>query len=189
MTVESIIEQSQESEKELSMRLSKSPLDMLLSSPEDLEVDDISICESTDSVAGSLLSSRTVSFDSVPSLSDSFTTGTFSSLDFSCTPERRRKSQPTRMSLEPVVSPTGGREDHPLFSPDLPVDELDFRVFDHSLAELPGKKPSLLQLTPLKSAFKSNLTASLRALRQAARSFSTLNFPPSPPRIFSPGPY
>ena len=184
MTVESIIEQSQESEKELSLRLSKSPLDLLLSSPEDLEADDISVCESTDSTAGSVLSSRTVSVDSMPSLGDSYTTGTMSSLDFSYSPERRRKSQPTRMSLQPIVSPLGDREDHPLVSSDAGLDELDFRVFDGSSAESPGKKPSLLYLTPLRSAFKSNLTASLRALRQAARSFSTLNFPSIPPEDF-----
>ncbi|KAH8880403.1 hypothetical protein GQ53DRAFT_601760, partial [Thozetella sp. PMI_491] len=183
LTVEAIIEHSQESEKELSLRLSKSPLDLLLMAPEDLEVDDVSICESVISAGESVLSARTVSFESMPSLDDSFST-TFSSLDAPYTPERRRKSQVTRMSLEPVSSPPGGKHDHPLFSPDLPVDDMDFRVFDKTISESPGKRTSLLQFSPLKSAFKSNLTASLRALRQAARSFSTINFPSIPPEDF-----
>lgn len=37
---------------------------------------------------------------------------------------------------------------------------------------------------PLRTAFKSNLTSSLRALRNAARSFSTMNMPSIPPEDF-----
>ncbi len=165
------------------MTLSKSPLDLLLMPPEDLEVDDVSICESVNSSGGSLLSGRTVSFESMPSLDDSYST-MLSSLDTPYTPERRRKSRVTRISLEPVSSPPGEEADHPLFSPELPVEAIDFRVFEKSSLEPPGRKSSLLQFSPLRSAFKSNLTASLRAIRQAARSFSTLNFPSIPPEDF-----
>ncbi|KAK3692176.1 hypothetical protein B0T22DRAFT_368211 [Podospora appendiculata] len=181
MTVESIIERSQESEKEFSLTLSKGPLDLLLSAPEDLEGDDdISICDST---TGSVLSTRTISMESMPSLSESCTTDTFSSLESPRTPRRGRKVQPTRRSLEPVSSPPGELEDHPLSSPEVVVEDLDFRVFE-DVVELPGKKAYRMPFRPLKSAFKSNLTASLRALRQAARSFSALNFPSIPPEDF-----
>ncbi|KAK3302296.1 uncharacterized protein B0T15DRAFT_404217 [Chaetomium strumarium] len=180
MTVESIIERAQESEKELSLKLSKGPMDILLMAPEDLEADDTSTCGSG---PGSFLSARTISLDSMPSLSNSFTTATLSSFESPRTPPRRRKIQPTRRSLEPVSSPPGELENHPLSSPEIEVDELDFRVFG-SKDEAPDKKSSRLPFRPLKSAFKSNLTASLRALRQAARSFSNLNFSSIPPEDF-----
>ncbi|GAB1320356.1 hypothetical protein MFIFM68171_10566 [Madurella fahalii] len=179
MTVESIIERAQESEKQLSLTLSKGPMDILLAAPEDLECDDVSVC---DSGLGSVVSTRTVSLESMPSLSSSFTTETLSSLESPHTPVRRRKAQPTRRSLEPVSSPPGECECHPLSTSEVGVEELDFRVFEKS--ELPDKKASLLPFQPLKSAFKSNLTASLRALRQAARSFSNLNFSSIPPEDF-----
>jgi hypothetical protein len=180
MTVESIIERAQESEKELSLRLSKSPMDILLMAPEELEADDASVC---DSIPESVLSTRTVSMESMPSLSNSFTTDPFSSLDSPQTPPRRRKIQPTRRSLEPVSSPPGEPESHPL-SPENEVEELDFRVFAKEEVAESDKKASRLPFKPLKSAFKSNLTASLRALRQAARSFSSLNFSSIPPEDF-----
>ncbi|KAK4217886.1 hypothetical protein QBC37DRAFT_24481 [Rhypophila decipiens] len=180
MTVDSIIERSQESEKQLSLTLSKGPLDLLLTPPEDLESDDISFCESN---IGSALSTRTVSLESMPSLSESYTTDTFSSLGSPRTPSRRRKAQPTRRSLEPVSSPPGEVEEHPLSSPIIAVDELDFRVFENE-PELETQKASRLPFKPLKSAFKSNLTASLRALRQAARSLSSLNLTSIPPEDF-----
>lgn len=183
MTVESIIAQSQESEKEFSLSLgNKGPLDLLLTPPELLEDDDSSSI--SDSNVGSLLSARTISSDSMPSLSDSFDTDTLSSLETPSTPYRRRKIQPTRRSLEPVLSPEGELEDHPLSSPEIVDDELDFRVFEERQDEVEEKKQSRLAFKPFKSAFKSNLTASLRALRQAAKSFSTLNFPSIPPEDF-----
>lgn len=181
MTVESIIERSQESEKELSLSLSRDALDLLLTPPEELECDDAS---GYDSNIGSALSTRTVSLESMPSLSESFTTDTLSSLESPDTPGRRRKARPTRRSLEPVSSPPGEVEDHPLSTPRIvAAEEIDFRVFE-AKAELNDKRASRLPFKPLKSAFKSNLTASLRALRQAARSFSALNFPSIPPEDF-----
>ncbi|KAL2135461.1 hypothetical protein VTI74DRAFT_8447 [Chaetomium olivicolor] len=180
MTVESIIERAQESEKELSLKLSRGPMDILLTAPEDLEPDDVSVC---DSVTESITSTQTVSLESMPSLSNSFTTDTLSSLESPRTPPRRRKLQPTRRSLEPVSSPHGELESHPLSSPEVEVDELDFGVFGDK-EEVAGKKSSRLPFKPFKTAFKSNLTASLRALRQAARSFSNLNFSSIPPEDF-----
>ena len=182
MTVESIIERSQESETELSLTLSKGPMDLLLTPPEDLEDDDLSMC---DSALGSVLSTRTVSLESMPSLVESFTTEALSSLGSPHTPGRRRKAQPTRRSLEPVSSPPGRVEPyHPLSTTEMAVDALDFRVFDEEKEGPEDKKASRMPFRPLKSAFKSNLTASLRALRQAARSFSALNFPSIPPEDF-----
>ncbi len=182
MTIEAIIERAQESEKELSLKLCRGPMDILMMAPEDLEADDASVCES---IPDSVLSTQTISMESTPSLSSSFTTDPFSSLDSPQTPLRRRKIHPTRRSLEPVSSPTGESECHPLsFSGENDVDGLDFRVFEEKEEETPDRKGLRLPFKPLKSAFKSNLTASLRALRQAARSFSNLNFSSIPPEDF-----
>ncbi|KAK0732732.1 hypothetical protein B0T21DRAFT_290925 [Apiosordaria backusii] len=180
MTVESIIERAQESEKELSMTLSKSPLDLLLMSPEDLEAesDSLSYC---DSAGGSVLSTRTVSLESMPSLCNSYATDTLSSLESPHTPLRRRSVKPTRRSLTPVSSPPEDVSSHPLSSPEAVVEQLDFSVFSENKDETQDKKVSR---SPFKAAFKSNLTASLRALRQAAKSFSNLNFSSIPPEDF-----
>jgi len=180
MTVESIIERAQESEKQLSLKLCRGPMDILMMAPEDLEADDTSVC---DSISESVLSTQTISLESAPSLSNSFTTDILSSLESPQTPPRRRKFRPTRSSLEPVSSPPGVSESHPLSSPDSEVAGLDFRVFEDK-EDVSCKRTSRLPFQPLKFAFKSNLTASLRALRQAARSFSNLNFSSIPPEDF-----
>lgn len=183
MTVDSILQQSQESEKELSLNFIKGPLDVLLSPPEDLEDDDLSSLEG--STIASPLSTRTVSYDSMPSLTDSFSTGTTSSSigTTHSTTTRGRKMQPTRKSLTPVSSPPGEKEEHPLFR-EHDLEELDFRVFDSS-PEAEEKKGGMMQaFQPFRSAFKSNLTSSLRALRNAARSFSSMNMSSIPPEDF-----
>lgn len=174
-------------EKELSLSFtSKSPMDVLLSDPEDLMDDDSS--SFNDGFMGSFSSTRTVSLESVPSLS-----GASSPFDASLltgfspmTPPyqgRRRSSQPTRRSLEPLsASPTGELLPHPLSSA-VDVEELDFRVFE-TPANADAKPEGTFSRLPLKSAFKSNLTASLRAIRSAAKSFSSLALVSIPPDDF-----
>ena len=195
MTVNSIIERAQEAEQEFSLSLSKSPLDVLLTAPEDLEDEDgMSIV--SDSTMEPGLSTRAVSLESMPSLSDSFATGTVSSCDSPFTPVRNlrgRKARPTRKSMTPISSPPGERcNSDPLSVPSIDGDSdseaelenLDFRVFQ-SPDPLAKTTEARFPLQPLKSAFKSNLTASLRALRNAARSFSNLNLTSSiPPEDF-----
>ena len=183
MTVDAIIEQTQESEKELSLNFSKSPLDLLLSAPEDLE-DDVSISDSTLELE-SAFSTRTVSLESMPSLADSFGTDTMPSVDTPYTPPRGRKARPTRRSLEPVSSPPGEHQDHPLSAAEIDLEELDFRVFGGNLPDEEEKEvDARMPFRPFKSVFKSNLTASLRALRNAARSFSSMNLTSIPPEDF-----
>lgn len=179
MTVESIL-QSHESEKELSLNFIRGPLDLLLSPPEDLEDDDLSV---GDSLIASPMSTRTVSCESVPSLADSFSTETLSSVESPRSASRGRRVRPTRSSLTPVSSPPGEREEHPLYRHDADTDELDMAVFDPQ-PEGEGKGERTGMFRPFKSAFKSNLTASLRALRNAARSFSAMNMPSIPPEDF-----
>jgi hypothetical protein len=182
LTVDDIIDRHQVSEKEMSWNLSRrGPMDMLLSPPEELLDDDLSI---SDSNMGSVLSTRTVSVDSIPSLGDSFPTELASSLDTpgSASPSgRRRRSSPMRRSLEPVRSPPDTIEEHPL-NGRADVDEIDFQPLPPSITPSEHQRPQSAQsLKPLRSVFKSNLTASLRALRSAAKSFSALEFPVSRP--------
>lgn len=179
LTVESFL-QSHESEKELSLNFIRGPLDVLLSPPEELEDDDLSV---GDSLVASPMSTRTVSCESVPSLSDSFSTETLSSVETPHSASRGRRVRPTRRSLTPVSSPPGEREDHPLYRRDGDMEELDITVFD-SPPEGEGKGERMGMFRPFRSAFKSNLTASLRALRNAARSFSAINMPSIPPEDF-----
>ncbi|KAI1384873.1 uncharacterized protein F4822DRAFT_375758 [Hypoxylon trugodes] len=195
MTVDSIVPRSQVSEKDLSQELSeefardlsdisitsydRSPMDVLLSPPDELDEDDESM--TSDSAFTSLLSTRAASFESVPSLGDSLGTSFVTSIDSPVTP-RGRRIRPPRRSLEPVSSPPGERPDHPLSSKSsLEVDQLDFRVFNQKPGPAEQKQTGL---TPLKSVFKSNLTASLRALRLAARSISSFTASSIPPDDF-----
>ncbi|KAI0013600.1 hypothetical protein F4779DRAFT_343654 [Xylariaceae sp. FL0662B] len=193
MTVDSIVPRSQISEKELSQELreefsrdlsddlsfssslGRSPMDVLLSPPEELDDDEVSV--NSDSAFTSVLSTRADSFESVPSLGDSLGTSAHPSVDSPITP-RGRRSRPPRRSLEPVCSPPGERPDHPLSD----IDTLDFRVFDAKSGPMEGKQSTAT--TPLKSVFKSNLTASLRALRSAARSLSSFTTSSIPPDDF-----
>ncbi|KAH7038082.1 uncharacterized protein B0I36DRAFT_372281 [Microdochium trichocladiopsis] len=194
MTVDSIVPRSQVSEKELSRELddeadpplhfspyggySRSPMDILLSPPEELEEDVISIA--SDGAFTPPFSTRAASFDSIPSLGNSLSTSGLPSFDSPLTPRGRRYRQPRR-SLEPVVSPVGEEADHPL-SKQTSVTEFGFGVFDASPVSLQKKEQSP-QLA-LKSVFKSNLTASLRALRSAARSLSNFTASSIPPEDF-----
>ncbi|KAI1410125.1 hypothetical protein F5Y13DRAFT_181569 [Hypoxylon sp. FL1857] len=196
MTVDSIVPRSQVSEKELSQELSeefardlsdisitsyeRSPMDVLLSPPEELDEDEASL--NSDSAFTSAFSTRAASFESVPSLGDSFGTSLVTSIDSPVTP-RGRRMRPPRRSLEPVCSPPGEHLEHPLSTKtNSEVDQLDFRVFDPK--PVPSEQKQSSGLMPLRSVFKSNLTASLRALRSAARTLSNFTASSIPPDDF-----
>jgi hypothetical protein len=172
LTVEDIFDERQVSEKEFSWSLSRGTMDMLLTPPEHLMEDDMSI---SDSNVGSALSMRTVSVDSIPSLGESFATDHISSVDTpSRSSSRRRSSGPTRKALEPISSPEQV-EDHPLALAGLDLEDFDSEFLGQPLEAVPERQ-TLTPFKPLRSVFKSNLTASLRALRSAAKSFSSISF-------------
>ncbi len=187
MTVDSIVPRSQVSEKDLSEELDEdlslpslgrsSPMDVLLSPPEEFEEDGASI--TSESAFASPFSTRVGSFESVPSLSHSLGTSTLPSVDLPVTPRGGRFRQPRR-SLEPVSSPPGEKPEDPLSRHD--VDQLDFRVFNPTPLSIEKKQSAVT--VPFKSVFKSNLTASLRAIRSAARSISSFTAPSIPPEDF-----
>ncbi|KAL6399052.1 uncharacterized protein AUP68_17590 [Ilyonectria robusta] len=182
LTVDEVMDCGHGSEKDLSWSLSRSPLDMLLSPPQDAMDDDDSV---SDCNIGSAMSTRTYSMDSIPSLDESFTSDGLS-FDTPRTPSplsRRSRSSPMRKSLEPVVSPPGSVDEHPLAGGDLEGDEFEIKLSTQPEETVP-KSQFLKPFKPLRSVFKSNLTASLRALRSAAKSFSAINFPSIPPDDF-----
>ncbi|KAI0480279.1 hypothetical protein GGR56DRAFT_263582 [Xylariaceae sp. FL0804] len=190
MTVDSIVPRSRVSEKELSQELQlehvsissfeRSPMDVLLSPPDEFDEEEASLV--SDSGFTSTFSTHPGSLESVPSLGDSLGTSALPSVD-SASVSRGRRSRPPRRSLEPVNTPPGELPTDPLSKRhSLEVDQLDFRVFGtESITTVEKQKPGAI---PHKSAFKSNLTASLRALRSAAKSLSAFTASSIPPDDF-----
>jgi len=181
--VDAILEQKDVSEKEFSMSLGKSPMDVLLSPPEELDEDDL-----VGSANGqeSIMSSRTMSSVSMPSLDDDSISEISPPLHSLVTPSSRgRRSLPMRR-MQPLSSSPGenASENHPLSATDINFDELDFRVFQRPSEKEERNANTVFEPPRRKSAFKSNLTASLRALRFAAKSFSSLTTPMITPDDF-----
>lgn len=186
MTVAAIVDHKDDSEKDFSMSLGRSPLDVLLTPPEELEEDDLLDAEPG---RASIASARTLSSESMPSLDASSMSSSSLSLNSMATPSPRgRRPLPTRR-LHSLSSPSPGdnmAEDHPLriSKSDIDLDELDFRVFAKSQENDEQDTEVELQLPKARSAFKSNLTASLRALKSAARTLSSLKPPLMTPDDF-----
>lgn len=184
LTVDAILKHTGVSEKELSLSLGRSPMDLLLSPPEELEEDEVLGSENG---MESVLSTRTMSSESMPSLDDESVGEDSPSLGSLVTPgSRGRRSLPTRR-MQPVSAPPGesASEDHPLSALDLDIDELDFKVFQKP-EDKDKEKPEEEATPPRRKAafFKSNLTASIRAFKLAAKSFGTLTTPLMTPDDF-----
>lgn len=183
LTVEAILSHTgaSESEKEFNFSFRQGPMDLLLGPPALLlENDEVN----NDASQGPFLS-RTISSESIPSLDDSSPEEKSPSLASPMTPSPRgRRSLPTRR-IQPLGFSAGGRSlEHPLSETEIDIDQLDFRVFRMS-AETEGPEFDMgRSLPPRKSAFKSNLTASLKALKYAARSISNIKTPMLSPDDF-----
>ncbi|PSS12954.1 hypothetical protein M430DRAFT_76825, partial [Amorphotheca resinae ATCC 22711] len=183
LTVDSILEHTAVSEKEFNLSLGKGPLDFLLSPPDEIEEDD---ALGSQTGQESVMSSQTLSSGSIPSLDDSSISPSPSYTSLLTPGSRGKKSLPTRR-MQPLSSPPGESAtfEDPLSSVELDIDTLDFRVFQRP-EDIEEKKQDIntVVTTKRKSAFKSNLTASLKALRSAAKSFSSLTAPMIPPDDF-----
>lgn len=190
MTVDSIVPRSRVSEKDLSQELrldleedlsissfERSPLEYLLTPPDELTEEEASL--HTDTGFASPYSTRTWSFDSLPSLGESVSPSVIPSADFPITPRGGRVRSPRRF-LEPVTTPPGEEPKDPLSKLSFDNSQLDFSVKPMIVAA----DKQTQSITPFKSVFKSNLTASLRALRSAARSLSTFTASSIPPDDF-----
>lgn len=190
MTVDSIVPRSRVSEKDLSQELrsdleedlsissfERSPLEYLLTPPDELTEEEALL--HTDNGFASPFSTRTGSFDSLPSLGESVSPSVIPSADFPITPRGGRVRSPRRF-LEPVTTPPGEGPKDPLSQLSFDNDQLDFSV--KPIIAAADKQTQVI--TPFKSVFKSNLTASLRALRSAARTLSTFTASSIPPDDF-----
>lgn len=189
LTVDAVLNHN--SEKEYSSSIERSPLDLLLSPPDELDDADVD----SDSASPSYMTSTTMSSEDMgtPSLIDSSSgEASPSPGNFPLTPSfrARRRVTPNRKQervREPANSPPLEIvTDHPLSESDsIDVEELDFRVFSNSETEKSEDGSSSPPTPkPRKSAFKSNLTASLRALRSAATALSNLAAPTIRPDDF-----
>lgn len=180
LTVDAILQHTHVSEKEFGISFGRSPLDFLLSPPDD---DDEETAESENGHE-SVLSTRTMSMESVPSLDDDSINDSLPSLGSLVTPG----TTPTSRSKRPrkVLSFShreSSSDDHPLARPEVDIDELDFRVFQKTRPNEEALEAHI-PTAPRKSAFKSNLTASLRALRSVGKTFSSLKSPMITPDDF-----
>ena len=142
--------------------------DFLLSPPEDGELENSSF--ESEATLGPFASLRSMSTDSMPSLAEDG--DSISSMSNPPTPrlsgntrsERRRQSLSTSAGEDCML-------DHPLL-PQTPKKVASIEEADHSLVQPHSDPPSRF-----KTSFKSNLTASLRAIRSAARSISDFTGP------------
>jgi len=152
----------------------RSPLDILLEPADEAEEDDMSLHEVDDEKEAGFLSSRSVSSESIsstPSLDAAHST--VSSFSTPSTPSyRSRKSVPVR-SEKLVTSPRAQNclDDHPLRSPS---------PTDSEVTIIQNFTPRVKRTVKHKSTLKSNLTASLNALKSAAKSFSNFTAPSIP---------
>lgn len=158
-----------------------SPLDLLLSPPDE-ETDKYS--PETESEHDTPFSLESASSDSVPSLDDD---GASPSSSIQPPTPGSQKSPPERRYSR--YSPSEDCAfDHPLLETEIQEGEsIDFVTHDEPMVRaVPrSKRPVSLGSFPrLRSSFKSNLTASLRAIKSAAQSVSTFATPSVQPEDF-----
>ncbi|KAI9845526.1 MAG: hypothetical protein M1837_004865 [Sclerophora amabilis] len=148
----------------------RSVMDVLLSPPDELEEDEFG----DDSERGAGLSSRSISCDSVPSLYTDDEYMSSPAMPRTPTGISARKASYERKSKSPSsLASEDCATDHPLLPTTRNPDSLSPPTTSDrtqpSSSPPPETRPPLTRKT---SVLKSNLTASFRALRSAARSFS-----------------
>ncbi|KAH0538402.1 hypothetical protein FGG08_005002 [Glutinoglossum americanum] len=154
----------------------KSPMEILLSPPD--ELDEIDFDTADDSTNEAVLCVRTKSSDSVPSLE----TDTESSASWSSPPTPRHSVKRANGDRREKQMSSPPAEDcvlnHPLLNPyfDAEASALDSADATNS-APLAGVPDNATRSERRKVSLKSNLTASLRVLKSAARSFSNFSAP------------
>jgi len=154
----------------------KTALNILLEPADEAEDDNESMVEVDDDKEGGFLSSRSVSSDSIASTTPSLDPAESTMSTLSNTPStpsfRSRRSGSVRAD-KLVVSPPIQKcfEDHPLHPPS-PTGSENTIVSTFV--------PRATRTVREKSSFKSNLTASLNALKSAAKSFSNFTAPSIP---------
>lgn len=160
-----------------------SPLDVLLSPPSEHFSSSPSFASESNAETESLQFKRTVSTDSMPSLDhdlNSFITSG-PSTPYSTSSSLQRRAFERRKQLSP---PQECATDHPLLDIDIDTfDPSNFMQESKPTVESPDNR-SLRSFPRLGYTFKSNLTASLRAIKSAAQSVSNFATPSVRPDDF-----
>ncbi|PLB42057.1 uncharacterized protein BDW47DRAFT_97781 [Aspergillus candidus] len=160
-----------------------STLDLLLSPPED---NDKGPAGNEDDSEALSFSGRSTSSESMPSLDhDVDTPSSFSTL---LTPHSQRSHSERRYRR--TSRGESCAFDHPLLETEIQDSGAGDEVYDTTLSE-PAVAKSPTSLRPPRSfpglgSFRSNLTASLRAIKSAAQTMSRFTTPASPPDDFLP---
>ncbi|RMJ28754.1 hypothetical protein PHISP_00399 [Aspergillus sp. HF37] len=152
---------------------SNTALDILLSPPEENDKQSTGNDCDTETPPASL---HSISTESTPSLEHDLDSQ--SSVPLSSPPSSQR-SHPERRGRKPSHSENCA-SDHPLLEAEAPGTRLDPVVYDPPGSDINARKPSSAPRSSpgLGSSFKSNLTASLRAIKSAAQTVSTFATPP-----------
>ena len=131
-------------------------------------------------LSSSVLSKRTISSESMPSLADD---STATSVNEMASPWSEKRSASSRIHRQ-LSSSLDCVEDHPLIHSELEIPDLP--ELETSRSVTPVKLPSRPTLPKARtSTFRSNLTASLRALKSAAQSVTSIAANPVlPPEDF-----
>jgi hypothetical protein len=181
ISMDELIQEWKQDDSDAPSSVVGSPLDLLLGRVDESE-DDYGSLVSFEQDKGSILTSRSISSESItlpPSLD--FDDPSFSShWDNLSTPDSISRKSLTERREKVVSSPS--KEDcvldHPLlhFGPDECED-----IMTTDIAEIVTNMPTSSERF---KSFKSNLTASLQALKSAAKSFSNFTAPSVPPDDF-----
>jgi hypothetical protein len=182
ISMDELIQEWKQDEPESLPSVVGSPLDLLLGRVDESEDDFgslVSMEQEKDSVVSQSVTSRSVSSDSISTIPPSLDTDApsfTSNWDTLSTPESYRQ-RPALERREKIVSSPPKEDcvlDHPLlhFNPEEYEDVVNLEVLD---VETPSSSSERFK------SFKSNLTASLQALKSAAKSFSNFTAPSVPP--------
>lgn len=159
-----------------------SALDVLLSPPEDNEKPFVSSDGESESLS---YSAPSISADSVPSLDADLETP--SSLSTPFTPSSQRSPSEKSSRRRRPSNCENCASDHPLLDREEPESEDEQTVNSHKSCPLDSEPPKPLAASrsfPRLGSLKSNLTASLRAIKSAAQTVSTLASPSVQPDDF-----
>lgn len=178
MSMDELIQEWKQDDSELPPSVVGSPLDLLLGRVDESEEDDYGSLRSMEHEKDSM-TSRSISSESITTIPPSLDLDApsfASNWDNLSTPDSYRR--PTSERREKVVQSPPTEDcvlDHPLlyFTPD-DCEEIASLDIEDIATSLPSPSPRF-------RSFKSNLTASLQALKSAAKSFSNFTAPSVPP--------
>lgn len=181
ISIDELIEEWRAEDKEISPGSYGSPLDILLERVEDCDTDDSLSIEDGSQKERDFVSPRSISSESIPSVPDLDEDRSVLSWSNPSTPRSpslaRRAGE--RRERRVVSSPPKEEAilDHPLLHYGFVENEEDVPPPPAPEVKIERQAPA----SRLKSAFTSNLTASIQALKSAAKSFSNFTAPSVPP--------